>query len=306
MSGFTKNFIQTFKNIRSLSIQGAENITHEGSRATIKQIIKDIESVPEESYNQKLYRSLCNNSIAKMLSARPTEPHLHNSLSIVVGKNNPRTKEEALKRLSQGLFLIEKHHNEIRSKVSEVAKNELSHFSSAYTHCHSSFVENAIIDSKIKIVYNTETRPRYQGRITAKNLSGRGIVHHYVDSGMSIAVEKADVILIGADSITMRGDVINKVGSGMLGILAKHHKKPLYVITDTLKLDINSTKKDTKIEERSHKEVWNANLPGLYVHNPAFELLKSEFITGIICEKGVLTPKRFVSIAKKEIDSRIK
>lgn len=306
MTSFTKKFIQTFNNIRSLSIQGAENITHEGSKATVLQIIRDIERVPDESYNGSLYREICTEAASKMLSARPTEPHLANSIMIVIGNDNPKTKEDALKKLQKGLAFIESHHESVHSQVTASAKKELSKFSSVYTHCHSSFVREAIMGCGIKIVYNTETRPRFQGRITAQKLAGYGIVHHYVDSGMNIAVEKADVILLGADSITVRGDVINKIGSGMLGIIAKYHKKPIYIVTDTLKLDTNSLKKDTAIEERSVKEVWNANIPGLYIHNPAFELLKSEFITGIICEKGVFSPKDFVKVASKEIQSKLK
>jgi ribose 1,5-bisphosphate isomerase len=306
MSGFTKNFLQTFNRIRSLAIQGAENITYEGSKATIRQIIRSVERIPEESYTKKAYRAICDAASAKMLSARPTEPHLANTIRIALGTQSPKTKDEALMILAKGLEFIEAHHESIHKKVWGVAKEELSAYNSAYTHCHSSFVREALLHSGIRIVYNTETRPRYQGRITAKSISGRGIVHHYVDSAMSIAVEKSEVVLIGADSVTLRGDVINKIGSGMLGIVAKHHNKPLYVITDTLKLDMDSDANDTTIEERPSNEVWGANLPGLYVHNPAFELLKSEFIRGIICEKGIFTPKKFVTIARREIEMRMK
>jgi ribose 1,5-bisphosphate isomerase len=302
MTGFTKKFIQTFNKITSLRIQGAENITHEGSKATLHQILKDIERIPEENYTMQSFRLIKDKATSKMLSSRPTEPHLHNSLSIALGSSIPRTKEEALLRIKKGLIFIEDHHKNIHSQISKVSKEQLSNYTSVYTHCHSSLVERCIIDSKIKIVYNTETRPRYQGRITAKKLAGNSIVHHYVDSGANIAIQKADVILLGADSITMRGDVINKIGSGIISILCSYHKKPLYIIADTLKLDLNSQLKDTTIEERSHKEVWNVIIPGLYVNNPAFETIKSELITGIICEKGIYSSKQYVRIAQKEIE----
>ena len=306
MYRFTKNFIQTFNDIVSLRIQGAEAITHRGARAAVKEMIRGIDRIPEPDYAPGRYWDVCCAVRDKILLARPTEPHLKNTLDMVIGKKKPKTKKWALHKLNNGLRIIEEHHNTIYEAIAAIAKGELSKYSSAYTHCHSSMVEKAIIVSKIKKVYNTETRPLYQGRITAKNLSKNANVHHYVDSAMSIAIEKSDVVLLGADSITLRGDVINKIGSGMIGIIARHHNKPLYVISDIFKLDMGSARKDTRIEERPYKEVWNKGMKGLHINNPAFEVLRSEHIRAIICEKGALSPKEFVKVARKELGYRMK
>lgn len=303
MRPYKKFFIDTYDDIRSLTIQGAESIAYHGSKAVLLQLKDYLYGISGDDYNPKKYDSYSNRVIRKMLGARPTEPHLKNSINVGIGKNIPNTRKEALSQLNTGIGLIESHYSIIHSKVSYHAKRALSQYSIAYTHCHSSFVREAILSSNIKTVYNTETRPLYQGRITAKGIANKKVVHHYVDSGMSIAISKSEVVLLGADSITLRGDVINKIGSGMAGIIAKHHKKPLYVITGMLKLDMESAVDDTIIEERNLKEIWVVRNKNIIVHNPAFELLESKYITGIICEEGILTPKEYVRKAKSMINS---
>ena len=51
-------------------------------------------------------------------------------------------------------------------------------------------------------VYNTETRPKFQGRITATELAKLGIpVTHYIDSAARLAIKQTDMMLIGCDAI---------------------------------------------------------------------------------------------------------
>ena len=37
------------------------------------------------------------------------------------------------------------------------------------------------------------------------------------------------------------------------------------------------------------------------IKNPAFDVTEAELVKAIICEKGVLTPKRFVKLMVKEL-----
>ncbi|GAG81088.1 unnamed protein product, partial [marine sediment metagenome] len=87
------------------------------------------------------------------------------------------------------------------------------------THCHSSLVTGILLEAKrqgkdFKVI-NTETQPRLQGRKTAKKLLNANIeVIHVVDSAMRWAVRhyQVNMIIIGADSITSEGTIINKIG----------------------------------------------------------------------------------------------
>ncbi len=119
----------------------------------------------------------------------------------------------------------------------------------------------------------------------------------FIDSAIEIALTKAqdkeektkpvNIIFIGADAITKKG-IVNKVGSSLIAEIAKLNKIPLYVISDSLKY----TNKKIQLEQRSPKEIWN--IKNINIKNPAFELIKSQNITAIVSELGILSYKRFL------------
>jgi len=165
-------------------------------------------------------------------------------------------------------------------------------------------VINALIYVKRKgkkfEVYNTETRPLFQGRKTSKELKTAKIKNTmFVDSAASIALtktqdtKKADIVLLGADAI-LRNGVINKVGSGMFAQIAKDNKVPFYILADSLKY----SPKTLRIEQREFEEVWNTTR-NIKIKNLSFELIKRKHITGIISEFRNLSYKEFLKKVKK-------
>lgn len=251
-----------YSNIKKVKIQGATNI----AKAAVKVY---------SGKNKK-----------KLLSLRPTEPMLSNALNFI----DKIGKERVLKHFSDSQEKINKY-------VFKLIKNN----SVIYTHCHSTNVSKALIYSKKKgkkfSVINTETRPLYQGRKTASELSKAKIkVKTFVDSGMNEAVEEADLVLLGADAILKSG-AINKIGSGAIASLAKVHKKPLYIVADSWKF----SPKNIKIEERDFHEVWKNAPKKIKVQNPAFEKIPKKYIKGIISEYGKLNYSAFVKKADRVI-----
>ncbi len=264
-----KRFNQICKDIKSIKIQGARNIALEGLKA-----YKLIPTQPSKN---------------KLLSLRSTEPMLANILK----KADEITEKQLISRLKQNQEIINK------KTLGLIKQNSV-----VFTHCHSSTVIQALINAKKKgkkfEVYNTETRPLYQGRLTANELRKAGIkITMFPDSAVSIALtktqktKKANVIFLGADAILKKG-VINKVGSGMISQIAKQNKIPVYILTDSLKY----SSKKTKIEQRDFEEVWKRAPKNVKIKNPAFELIKRKYIVGIISEFGVLSHKEFIKRAK--------
>ena len=94
--------------------------------------------------------------------------------------------------------------------------------------------------------------------------------------------------------ITEKG-AYNKIGSYMISELAKKHKTPVYIISNSWKY----SPKELKIEERSSNEVWDISLKNLKIRNPAFELIPNKNIKKIVCELGVLSPKKFIKKTQK-------
>jgi ribose 1,5-bisphosphate isomerase len=259
-------FNRICNDIKSLKIQGAKNVAKAGLLAYTL--------IPTLSSKKKI------------LSLRPTEAMLIN----ILNKQNPHKYNEFLKTLKENQDKINLH-------LFKLIKNN----SLIFTHCHSSSVTEALIYAKKKgkkfEVYNTETRPLYQGRKTAQELSKAKIkVTMFVDSAATIALtkkqktKKANLVLLGADAISKNG-TLNKVGSGMFAQIAKINKIPLYIISDSLKY----LSKETEIEQRNPKEIWNIkNNKNLKIKNPAFELIDKKFIKGVISEFGILSYEKFI------------
>lgn len=269
MASKQSQFNKISKDIKSIKIQGARNIALQG--------LKAYKLIPTQTSKNKL------------LKLRPTEPMLANILKIA---DNLSEKQLNIK-LKQNQEIINK-------QVFKLIKNN----SVIFTHCHSSTVIQALINAKRKNkkfeVYNTETRPLFQGRKTAKDLKKAGIKNTmFVDSAASIALTKSqgtkdvDLVLLGADAILKKG-VINKVGSGMFAQIAKANKIPFYIIADSLKY----SSKSLKIEQREFEEVWNTTR-NIKIKNLSFELIKRKYITGIISEFGMFSYKEFLKKVKK-------
>ena len=143
-----------------------------------------------------------------------------------------------------------------------------------------------------------ETRPRGQGaslsvwEMQQENIPVKLIPD--VASGFLMSQGKIDKVVIGADRIA-KGGVVNKIGSFMVALAAKHHDIPFYVAAPYSTFDNEINIYDTVIEERDGDEVryyGGARIcpKGTEVINPAFDITPKELITGIITEKGIIDP----------------
>ena len=113
---------------------------------------------------------------------------------------------------------------------------------------------------------------------------------------MNQAIKKSNIILLGADAI-LRTGAINKIGSTGIAELAKLHKKPLYIVSDSWKF----FPKSVKIEERNFHEVWENAPKSVKVRNPAFSKIPKSHIKAIVSEYGVMKYGDFVKKADRVI-----
>ncbi len=165
---------------------------------------------------------------------------------------------------------------------------------------------------RIKHVYASETRPYLQGgRLTAYELATGGVPHSITVEGAFSYLMKnklVDAIFIGADRIVRNGDTANKVGSSTLSIVAKHYGVPFYVVAPTSTFDLDlETGTEIEIELRPQDEVLSAMGERIAplesgALNPSFDVTDHDFITGIICENGMvknITPESVTKLAGK-------
>lgn len=264
-------FKKICENIKTLKIQGAENI----ARAALKALTLKHDT----------------SSIKKLISLRPTEPCLRNALKYAL------SFEDVERGVAETLKLMDYSRDMVIKIGSKLINNDIT----VFTHCHSSTVVGILIEAKKQgkkfRVYNTETRPNFQGRITATELLKAKIpVTMFVDSAADLALKEADIFLFGVDAITAEGSVINKIGNKMMAEIAEKYDVPRYACTISWKFDPKTLLGNMeKLESRSEKEVWQNKPKGLKINNVVFEEVPSNMITGIISELGVLEPGAFIA-----------
>jgi ribose 1,5-bisphosphate isomerase len=235
--------------------------------------------------------------------ARPNEPLSVNAVAFITKdlekcENQQQVRIKAIERIEKFFKYIDESYEVIRVN----ATNLLKGYNIFYTHCHSSLARDVIIrvhefNGKVKVI-NDETRPLYQGRITAAKLSEAGIpVTHVVDSAAgSIFLDDRyptpHVALVGSDGVTIDGGLINKVGTYNVALAAYEAKIPFYAVTQFMKIDFRSHKGKLQIEMRDNDEIWDKPPKGVEILNPAFDLVPGKYITGgFITEKGLIKPE---------------
>lgn len=158
-------------------------------------------------------------------------------------------------------------------------------------------------------VYADETRPVLQGaRLTTWELQQDGIPVTLITDNMAGALMQKQGVqccVVGADRIAANGDVANKIGTYSIAVLAKAHGIPFYVAAPISTIDLETSDGGKiPIEERNSSEVTQlhggrAIAPfGIAVWNPAFDVTPAKFITGIITERGILSPHELPMTAR--------
>ena len=296
-------FQKVVEDIRSLHIQGATNIAVEGVKA-FASLAKRLEFGSLEPFFSELEKAR-----AVLSSARATEPALRNGLRYVLYNlhENASSVREAKDLAGDLAHNYVKLLKESKDKVISYGARRIKPGSTIMTHCHSSLSTGIILEAykqnKDIKVFCTETRPLYQGRITAKELVEAGIpTTQVVDSAMRWVINNynVDIIITGADAITSQGTVINKIGTRLLALAAKEMDVPFYSAINLLKYDPEtSIGKLSEIEMRKGSEIWENPPKGLNFLNPAFETVSHDLIDGIISESGVFSPAIVYLIIKE-------
>ena len=279
--------------IRKLEVQGARNVAIAA--------IKALEALAEETSaktRKELMKELAE-ARAILFASRATEPLMRNAVRWIISQveNSDKQQVGALAKLvssSSSQFL--KNLEASKECIAEIGAKRIRDNAVVFTHCHSSTVTHLLSkakkDGKTFEVVCTETRPVFQGRITAKEMLALGVKTTFiVDSAARSFMRNADLVIVGADAITSEGNVINKIGTSTVALLAHEARKPFYVVSELLKFDPATVCGDyEKIEERSPDEVWKGAPESLVIRNPAFDVTRRDYIHGVICEEGVIPP----------------
>ncbi len=252
-----------YRDIKSIKIQGATNIAIAGIEAVVFAA-KVVEVEDKRDFIDFITRVS-----EKIKDSRPTEPMMFNGLKYILfnlekdkTKNLPVIRKNIVKNGEYFLNLINKTTEKSIKNGAKLIKDGYN----VLTHCHSSCVVKTFIEAKKRgvkfCVYNTETRPLYQGRITSMDLTKNKIKNTMVvdseapfliyDSGEDDQY-KIDGVFVGCDAIGMSGAMINKIGSFGIATACYLSKIPIYVCGSLLKTDMTD---EIPVESRDFREVW--------------------------------------------------
>ena len=210
---------------------------------------------------------------------------------------------------------IGRHGLEIIRSISTRKKGERVN---VLTHCNAGwlgFIDHGTATAPVYLaneagidvhVWVDETRPRNQGaRLTAWEMQQQGVPYtvipdntggHLMQHGM------VDMVIVGTDRTTRRGDVANKIGTYLKALAARDNGVPFYVAlpSSTIDWSIRDGLKDIAIEQRDAGEVKYVEgwLDGEErsvlimpeespVANYGFDVTPARLITGLITERGV-------------------
>jgi ribose 1,5-bisphosphate isomerase len=294
---------ETAEKIRKLEIQGARNVAIAAINA-IEVLAKQTKAKNKTEFLKELSKAK-----KTLFVTRETEPLMRNAIRWImnqVDKNNSKKVKDIARTVSSSANQFLNNLERSREEIATIGANRIRNGSVIFTHCHSSTVtymlQKAKQQGKIFEVICTETRPIFQGRKTAKEMLDLDLkTTMIVDSAARHFMNQADIVLVGSDAITSEGNVINKIGTSLIALAAHEARTPFYVVSELLKFDPATIHGDyEKIEERDSSEVWKDPPKKLIIRNPAFDVTRRDYIHGIICEEGIISPHSTMEVVRRK------
>lgn len=280
------NYRETIDAIKTMVVRGAPAI---GVTAAYAMALAELEGVDLKTAGDEIK------------SARPTAINLFWAVDKVL-----KNVEEGRDAVSTAIEM-EKEDIEINKKIGEYGNKIINENDTILTHCNAGALACAGYGTALGVIRAAhennkninvicdETRPVLQGaRLSVFEMQQENIpVRLIVDGAAGHMMQKGEVdkVVIGADRVA-KGGVANKIGSLMVALAAKRYDVPFYVAAPISTFDFENNIFDTTIEQRNPDEVLKIN--GKYiskqetlVENPAFDIVESDLITGIITEEGI-------------------
>lgn len=300
---------QVWDSIKKLKVRGAPAIGVAGGYGLVVAM-KHEETPDRDSFLRKLQ-----DHAAYLDSSRPTAVNLHWALSRVVAAaeaSEANSRTSLLEVIQSEAEEIHREDIELCRKIGEHGVSLITQGMGILTHCNAGRLATSDYGTATApmylahqngvhfTVYSDESRPLLQGsRLTAWELHHAGIDVYTITDNMAAYVMQQgliDMVIVGTDRIAANGDVANKIGTMGVAILAHHFGIPFYVASPFSTVDLSTaTGADIPIEERDAEEVTSfgnrRTAPeNIKVRNPAFDVTPHELVTGIITDRGMITP----------------
>ena len=280
------------KAIETMEIRGAGRIARAGVKA-----ICDVASA--HSGDRASLMEDLDKAKVRILDSRPTAISLWNGVQAALhGIADIEDVDEVKARVMDNSKKFIDRSEKAMVAIGRIGAKRISDGDTVMTHCNShaalSVIKEAHRQGKELNVIATESRPWRQGIITVNELAAAGVpVTMIVDSAVRSQMRSVDLVLVGADTITSSGVLINKIGTSQIALIANEARVPFLVCSETYKFSPISLFGDlVKIEERGRAEIiGDATVPdSVKVRNPVFDATPPEYIDSIVTEIGMIPP----------------
>jgi ribose 1,5-bisphosphate isomerase len=286
----------TAEMIKNMEIRGAGRIARAAVEALRKHSLK-IETPDTESYCQEMKEAG-----AVLARARPTAVSLPNAIHMVISSLDCTLPAvEARERFDARCREFLQRSEDAVARIGEIGARHIRDGDILLTHCNSEAALACMLEARRKgidfEVFATEVRPRNQGLLTLRTLNDAGIKTNYiVDSAVRNYINDVDLVIVGADAVTVNGAVVNKIGTSQIALSAHEARTNFLVAAETYKFAPRTILGEyIEIEERPPDEVLAPDiartLPNVVVRNPAFDVTPAEYIDMIVTEVGAIPPQ---------------
>lgn len=296
-----EQLLETAQKIKSMEIRGAGKIAR-AAAAALRDHAERLETNDINEFNEKM-----EHAAGILVNTRPTAVSLPNAVRAVM-RYRGETVDEAKKSLKKlADEFIANSENAIK-RIGEIGARRVRDGDTIMTHCNSaaaaSIMAEAHAQGKDINVIATESRPRLQGHITIKQLDKLGIKSTLiVDSAVRYLMKDVDIVIMGADAVTVNGSLINKIGTSQVALAAHEARKNVIIAAETYKFSPRSILGElVEIEERDSSEVISREkldeFSNVSVRNPSFDVTPREYIDLICTEVGAIPPEMAYIIIK--------
>jgi translation initiation factor 2B subunit (eIF-2B alpha/beta/delta family) len=279
-------FETALNELRTDRVQGASEL----ARRCLVLLARSAQSVPASKSSELLDVLACR--CDRLKTARPSMAPIQNlltawksSLARLDGLSLPVLRSAAADRARDGI----RQSKQAMVTTVENAAEFIGSGKTVITHSLSSTVLGVFERLKNRNIraIATESRPLNEGNILARQLSERCISTQLItDAQLGLFVAKADLALLGADSLLPDGSLVNKSGSYLLALAAHDCGVPLYVCCESFKRRKEGIGQ-LELEEMDARELGAPSLPGVRVRNIYFDITPAGLIDRWIDETGV-------------------
>jgi methylthioribose-1-phosphate isomerase len=280
-----------------------------------------------EAASSKDFESTLHAKTDQLMQTRPTAVNLSNAIhrqqAAIAKETSPEKKVhtafETARLIAEEDARFCRQIGEHGLKIiQELAEKKRGRPINILTHCNAGWLAFVDYGTALSPVYTAhthgikvhvwvdETRPRNQGAmLTAWELGEHGVPHTVIAdnaAGHLMQRGEVDLVLVGSDRTTAKGDVANKIGTYTKALAARDNNLPFYAALPSSSIDwtMHDGLKEIPIEKRNPDEVhfvqgWaEGEIKKVRLtpekspaQNDAFDVTPSRLVTGLITERGI-------------------